>query len=163
KEAHRLKGLIVALGDNYARFKVASRVLQICPDLPFVTAIHPAASIGRDVSLGDGTVVMPGVAVGPGCAIGRFCILNTCSSLDHDSRMDDFSSLAPRATVGGNCRIGAHGAISMGAVLIHGIQVGEAAVIGAGSTVLESIPAFKVAYGTPARVMRSRKACDRYL
>lgn len=158
-----IEGAIVAIGDNFVRSRMAARIAELCPDLCFVSAIHPKAIIARDVSIGEGTVIMAGVSVSPCCSIGRHCILNTNSSLDHDSSMEHFSSLAPRATTGGKCRIGEHSAISIGAILIDGVQVGEHTVIGAGSVVLRNIDPYKVAYGTPARVVRERKAGDKYL
>lgn len=106
---------------------------------------------------------MAGATVGPSCSIGRFCILNTNSSLDHDSVMEDFSALAPRVATGGNCRIGAYSAVGIGAVLIHGIHVGEHTVIGAGSTVLTNLDSFTVAYGTPARAIREREPGEAFL
>lgn len=161
--AHSLKGAIVAIGDNCVRSRVAARIKEICPDLPFVSAIHPKASIATDVSIGEGTVVMAGVSINPCSSIGRFCILNTNSSLDHDSILEDFSSLAPGATTGGNCRIGQYSAVGIGAVVIHGIHVGEHTVIGAGSLVMRSMESFVVAYGSPARVIRHRNQEDKYL
>jgi len=162
-KVYSIVGAIVAIGDNFIRSKVADRVREMCPHLPFVSATHPKASIAKDVSVGEGTVIMAGVSVNPCCSIGRLCILNTNSSLDHDSIMEDFSSLAPRATTGGNCRIGCYSAVSIGAVLIHGVHIGEHTVVGAGSTVLKSLEPFKVAYGTPAKAIRDRNAGDRYL
>ena len=160
---HTLRGAIVAIGDNFIRSKVATCVREICPDLPFVRAIHPKASTAKDVSIGEGTVIMAGVAINPCCSIGRFCILNTNSSLDHDSVMEDFSSLAPRVTTGGNCRIGGYSAVSIGAVLIQGIHIGQHSVLGAGSTALKDLDSFKVAYGSPAKPVRDRKPGDKYL
>ena len=162
-KAHDLKGAIVAIGDNFVRSKVAARIEEISPDLPFVSAIHPKTSIAMDVSIGEGTVVMAGVSINPCSSVGRFCILNTNSSLDHDSILEDFASLAPGATTGGNCRIGQYSAVSIGAVLIHGIRVGEHTVVGAGSLVMKSIESFVIAYGTPARAIRNRKQGDKYL
>ena len=161
--SHTVKGAIVAIGDNFIRSKVAARVTEAYPGILFVSARHPNASIARDVSIGEGTVIMAGATVNPCSSIGRFCILNTNSSLDHDSVMEDFSSLAPGATTGGNCRIGSYSAISIGAVLIHGVHIGEHAVLGAGSTALKNLDSLKVAYGTPARVVRDRKPGDKYL
>ena len=158
-----LRGAIVAIGDNFIRSKVAARVIKVCPGLPFVSAIHPNASIAKNVSVGEGSVIMAGAAVNPCCSIGRLCILNTNSSLDHDSVMEEFSSLAPGVTSGGNCRIGAYAAVGIGAILIHGIDIGKHSVIGAGSMVLNNIASFKVAYGTPAKDICDRKPGDKYL
>ena len=162
-KTHALKGAIVAIGDNFVRSKVTARIKEISPNLPFVSAVHPKSSIAMEVSVGEGSVVMAGVSINPCSSIGRFCILNTNSSLDHDSILEDFASLAPGATTGGNCRIGQYSAISIGAVLIHGIHVGEHTVVGAGSLVMKPIGSFVVAYGTPARAMRERKQGDKYL
>jgi len=160
---HAIAGVIVAIGDNAVRASSVARLEALCPGLSFSRAVHPGARIARDVSIGDGTVVMAGASVNPCCRIGRHCILNTNCSLDHDSVMEDFASLAPGVSTGGNCHIGAHSAVGIGATLIQGIQVGPHTVIGAGAIVLKSVPAFKVAYGSPARVIRDRAAGDRYL
>lgn len=162
-KSHAVKSIIVAIGDNFARSQVVTQTMNLCPNLMFVSAIHPKASIARDVSIGDGTVIMAGVTVNPCSKIGSFCILNTNSSLDHDSIMDDFSSLAPGVTAGGLCKVGAYAAVSIGAILIDRVCVGEHAVIGAGSTVLGNIESGKLAYGTPAKVIRERNPGDKYL
>jgi acetyltransferase-like isoleucine patch superfamily enzyme len=47
--------------------------------------------------------------------------------------------------------------------VLHGVQIGEHTVIGAGATVTRSIEGFAVAYGTPARVVRSRQLGEPYL
>jgi sugar O-acyltransferase (sialic acid O-acetyltransferase NeuD family) len=160
---HSITGAIVAIGDNFIRSKVVSHVREICPDLLFVSAIHPNSSIGIDVTIGEGTVIMAGVSINPCCSVGLFCILNTNSSLDHDSIMEDFSSLAPNVTTGGNCRIGEYSAIGIGTVLIHGVHIGKQSIIGAASLVMKSIESFVVAYGTPAKVIRNRHPGDKYL
>lgn len=162
-KAHALEGVIVAIGDNFSRSIVAARIRGLCPDLPFVSAIHPKASVATNVSIGPGTVIMAGVCIGPCSSIGESCILNTGSSLDHDSVMLNFSSLAPRATTGGNCRIGEFSAIGIGATLIHGVNIGEHSVVGAASLVLGSVEPFVVAYGTPAKTVRRRRPGDKYL
>lgn len=160
---YKLSGGIVAIGDNFIRSIVVAKVKEIYPGFIFVVAIHPQAIAARDVSVGEGTVVMAGATINPCCSIGSHCILNTASSLDHDSIMEDFSSLAPKATTGGNVKIGRFAAISIGATIIHGLHIGEHTVIGAGSTVLTNIDSYKVAYGTPAKEIRDRKAGDKYL
>lgn len=158
-----LTGAVIAIGDNAIRAKVAANVTEYVPNLPFVTVIHPLAAIGRSVEIEAGVVAMAGAVVNPGCKIGRLCILNTNSSLDHDCGMGEFSSLAPGVVTGGNCRIGQYSAISIGAVLRHGVTIGEHTVIGAGALVLNDIDAYSVAYGSPARRVRSRAAGEPYL
>jgi sugar O-acyltransferase (sialic acid O-acetyltransferase NeuD family) len=163
KKVHTLNGALVAIGDNSVRSNVVSNIREICPELPFVRATHPNASISREVTIGEGTVIIAGAVVNASSVVGRFCILNTLSSLDHDSTMEDFSTLAPKASTGSKCRIGEGSAIGIGATLLHGIHIGEQSVIGAGALVTEHIGSFAMAYGAPAKFIRNRKAGDKYL
>jgi len=156
-------GGIVAIGDNSTRAKVVARIREQVPEFAFVTAIHPAATLGRGTCIGAGTAIMAGAIVNPGTKTGEHCIVNTKASLDHDNVMGNFSSLGPGAITGGNVRIGQFAVLAQGACVIHGRQIGEHAVVGAGSTVLRDIPPFTVSYGTPARVIRARQAGEKYL
>jgi acetyltransferase-like isoleucine patch superfamily enzyme len=42
------------------------------------------------------------------------------------------------------------------AIVLDGVHIGQGAIIGAGSVVTHSIPAFSIAVGVPARVIRTR-------
>lgn len=48
---------------------------------------------------------------------------------------------------------GAH--IGIGAIIMPGVTIGEGAVIGAGSIVTKDVPAYSVAVGSPARVIKA--------
>lgn len=55
-------------------------------------------------------------------------------------------------------RIGDYAWIGMGSIILKGSEIGEGAVIGAGSVVCGHIPAYCVAAGAPARVIRQAPA-----
>ncbi|HIE24671.1 MAG TPA: transferase, partial [Anaerolineales bacterium] len=112
-KTHAIKGVFIAVGDNFTRSRIVERIKDEMPELLFFSAIHPQTAIAPDVKIGQGTVIMAGVSVNITSSIGEFCILNTNSSLDHDSKMGDFSSLAPGVTVGGECEIGEYSAINI--------------------------------------------------
>jgi sugar O-acyltransferase (sialic acid O-acetyltransferase NeuD family) len=154
---------LVAVGDNFARREIVARLRRAVAPLRFATAVHPSAQIGRDVTLGAGVVVMAGVTVNAGACVGDFAILNTRSSLDHDSTLDEFASLGPGAVTGGSTRIGAGTVIGPGACLIEGVRIGRDTVVGAGAVVVRDLPDECVAYGNPARVVRTRQPGDPYL
>ncbi|WP_048986115.1 acetyltransferase [Burkholderia cenocepacia] len=156
-DQYGIAGLLVAIGDNHARENVTAGLAMLVPGLPRVSAVHPAACVGKASTIGAGTVVMAGAVINPSCSIGEGCIVNTNVSLDHDGVMADFSSLAPGVVTGGNCRIG------RGAMLRHRIAVGEHSVVGAGAVVLHDVEPYTVAYGNPARRIRARAADERYL
>ena len=48
---------------------------------------------------------------------------------------------------------GAH--VGIGAIVMPGVTIGEGAIIGAGSVVTRDIPAYCVAVGAPARVIKT--------
>lgn len=162
-EKYNLKGGIIAVGDNWARYTVYKNISNIYPKFNYIKAIHPSAQIGKNVEIGKGTVIMPGVTINSNTKIGEFCILNTNCSIDHDNKMGNFSSIAPNGTTGGNVFIDGFSAVSLGAKVIHKIKIGKHSVIGAGSLILKDIPDFKVAYGVPAKVIKSREIGDSYL
>jgi len=90
--------------------------------------------------------------------IGDHCMLaNGCFVTDSNHRFDDpvrpvpwqgFSSRGP-TRLGDNVWCGA------GVVVTSGVTIGERSVIGANSVVTTDIPAFSVAAGAPARVLRT--------
>jgi sugar O-acyltransferase (sialic acid O-acetyltransferase NeuD family) len=156
-------GLVIAIGDNFSRQTVHEKIAALCPGLRFVSTVHPSAVIGRDVSIGPGTVIMSGVSVNSGTVIGDFCILNTHSSLDHDCLMKNYSSLAPGVNTGGYVWIGWGSAIGVGAKINHKICIGDHCVIGSGACVVKDFDDYSLAYGVPARLIRERKAGEKYL
>ena len=106
---------------------------------------------------------MPNTVVGPNTKIGEFCLLNTLSSIDHDGIMEDYSSLAPGVITGGNVKIGKRSAVSIGAVIKQNIVIADDVVVGANSYVNKDLTSNHLAYGTPAKTIRSRKNGDPYL
>jgi acetyltransferase-like isoleucine patch superfamily enzyme len=106
---------------------------------------------------------MPGSVIGPNSVVGKFCLLNTHSSIDHDCIMSDFSSLAPRATTGGNVKIGHRSAICIGATVKHGLSIGDDSVLGANSYLNFNLPSNKTSWGSPAKIIKERHPSDKYL
>lgn len=66
---------------------------------------------------------------------------------DVQSRRDNVEYAKP-VTIGDDCWIG--GSV----VILPGVTIGEGTTIGAGSVVTKDIPAFSVAMGSPARVVK---------
>jgi acetyltransferase-like isoleucine patch superfamily enzyme len=120
----------------------------------WITAQDPAR-----VRIGAGTFLNLGVMIAAAglVEIGEHCMLaNGCFVTDADHRFDDperpvpwqgFSSKGPT-------RIGANVWCGANVVVTSGVTIGERCVIGANSVVTSDIPAFSVAAGAPARVLR---------
>lgn len=153
----------IALGDNFLRQKLYQEIIDQHPNLIFPPLVHDSAVISIHTKVGGGTVVMPGAIVGPNSIVGKFCILNTNASIDHDCVMADYSSIAPGVVTGGKVNIGLRSAISIGAIIKHGVTIGDDVIIGANSYLNSDAPSMNVVYGSPARVVRSRNPGDKYL
>lgn len=160
---YNIFGGIVAIGDNWTRKQVVSKILKIVPKFKFISVVHPNSILGKNVKIGEGTAIMPGVIVNTNSNIGNHCILNTFSSLDHDGNMQDYSSLAPRVGIGGNFTLGKYSAICLGTHIIENIKIGYHTVVGAGSLVLSDVPNNTLAYGSPTSIIRKRAVGDPYL
>lgn len=156
-------GGIVAIGDNWVRYETTLLIKKIAPDFKFVTAIHPSATIGRNVKLGEGSVIMAGVVINSDTTIGAGSIVNTLSSIDHDSIIGNFASIAPNTSTGGRVIIEDYTAIGIGTNIIHNIHIGEHTVVGAGSTVIDDMLSYVVAFGTPCKPIKERGKGDKYL
>jgi len=160
---HAFTACLVAVGQNSTRRDCVERITADYPAMNFPAVIHPSAVVASSVVIGEGTVVMAGAVLNPGCVIGRHCIINTGCRIDHETHLGDYSSLAPGVVIGGDVLIGTGSAICLGASLIHGVRIGSDVVVGAGALVLQDLPDLCVAYGSPARRIRSRLPVDPYL
>ena len=163
REVHAITAGVIAIGDNWQRARLARSVSGSVSNWRFASAVHPSVQVARGATIGAGTIIMAGAVINSDARLGAQCLICTGASIDHDNQIEDFVSLAPKAATGGNVRIGAFTAIGMGATIIHGINIGTHAVIGAGATVVGDVESYVVAYGSPAKVIRARKAGDAYL
>ena len=153
----------VALGDNFLREKVTNKFQQSNPHAVAATLIHPSSYISENCNVGKGSVIMPLCVINSSSQIGKGVIINTRSSIDHDNNLQDFSSIAPGVTTGGMVRIGNRSAISIGAVIKHGIIVGSDSIVGASSYVNKNFSSKKIIYGSPAKIIRDREVGEKYL
>jgi sugar O-acyltransferase (sialic acid O-acetyltransferase NeuD family) len=160
---HRIGHLFVAIGDNWTRKQVVSRIQTAWPALQFPALIHPSAVIGINAEVREGSLVCSGAVVGTGASAGAFSIVNTRASLDHHASLGDFASLAPAAATGGQAMIEEGTAVGMGAMVHHRIKIGAWSVLGSGSVANRDVPDGSLAYGAPARVVRTRTPDERYL
>lgn len=154
---------IVAIGDNWVRHQVVKKIIALCSNFQFVTAIHPSANIAKGVTIGNGTVLMAGSILNSDTIVGDHCIINTNSSLDHDNIIGDFVTIAPGAVTGGNVAVGDFSSVSLGAKVIHKIVIGKHSLVGAGSVVVNNVESQSVCYGVPAKMIRERSIGEKYL
>lgn len=119
----------------------------------FARVIHPSASVGNDVQIGEGAQILAGAIVQNGSVLGENVIVNTGSVVDHDCIIGAHAHVATGAVLSGGVQIGAMAHIGTGATIIQGIDIGPGAVVGAGAVVIKNIPEMRKAVGNPARIL----------
>lgn len=117
---------------------------------------------GRKVHVGQHSVINFGclldgrkfaVRIGSNVSLGPEAALLT---LGHDPQSSDFRD------VGGEVVVGDFAWIGYRAVLLHGITIGEGAVVGAGAVVTKDVAPYTIVAGNPARVIGTRSKDLRY-
>ena len=150
--ARGVRHAVVAVGDCEARLSLANGVSR--HGLQLVALCHPASSVGRDCTIGPGTVVMAGAVVNPGATIGAHVIVNTAASVDHECRIEDGVHIGPGVRLGGRVEVGRGSWLGIGSVIKDGVRIGAGTIVGAGALVLRDLPGGVVAFGSPATVVR---------
>lgn len=149
---------IVALGNNGLRERVARQLRSA--GFTLINAIHPSAQLSPTVKVGEGVAVMPNAVINADTLIGDNVIINTGATVDHDCRIGNATHIAPGTHLSGYVTIGERVLIGVGSAVGRGQQlfIGDDAVIGTGSVVVQDIPAQAIMVGNPARPLRPRQA-----
>ena len=140
-QAHRVAHWMWEQGRHSLAHYIQSRV-----STTFQVDIHPAARIGRGVMFDHAT----------GLVVGETCVI------------EDDVSILQSVTLGGtgkesgdrHPKIRSGVLIGAGAKILGNIEVGEGARVGAGSVVLEPVPAHTTVVGVPARIVGST-SCEK--
>ena len=146
-EEHGAEGLALGIGSNGVR----RRLMELNPDAPWLTLVHPFSSVSRFAKVGKGSMVAFGACVGPGAVVGQGAIINTQASVDHDCRVGDYAHIAVGATLAGTVTIGGEAMVGAGAVVIQNLTVGSGSIVGAGAAVVRDVPEGVTVMGVPAR------------
>lgn len=132
------------------------------------TRIAPGTFISDRTIIGRRTRINAPSYLGP-CSIGSYCAIGgrlIVRSANHNSGYLNLQDYAQRnviksrkSVIGvtkGEVRIGHAVWIGDSVIVLPGVEIGNGAVIGAGSVVTKSVPAFAIAAGNPAKVLRYR-------
>jgi UDP-2-acetamido-3-amino-2,3-dideoxy-glucuronate N-acetyltransferase len=124
--------------------------------------------IRERVVLEAGAVVGSGSGIGPGCRIGVGSRIMPGALMALDTVIEEGVFCGPRLIVTNDPEMGRQGPgvvhpvttlrrgcrIASNVTLLPGVEIGEEAVVGAGSLVTRSVPPRTVVVGAPARVLR---------
>jgi len=152
----------LAVENSWSRKRIHDKIPSVCSRFNFLSAIHPNAVVGKNVSIGKGAVLQAGVVVNSDSIIGDFCLLKTHSSLGHEGTLQKFSSISSGVITGGNLYLGSFSEISLGSHIIENVSIGKHTLVCAGSLVLKNISNNKIVNGIPAKIIRGKEKGEHY-
>lgn len=117
----------------------------------FTTVVHPSATLGRDIVLGEGCQIMAGAVIQAGSRLGLNVLVNTRAAVDHDCRIGDHAQIGPGAVLCGAVVIGGDSFIGAGASVIQGTCIGNGVQVGIGAAVLRHCADGSTVVGVPAK------------
>jgi acetyltransferase-like isoleucine patch superfamily enzyme len=115
---------------------------------------------GPAIDIGEGTFVGMGCEfnISGSIRIGKECMIAAgCRFIDHDHGTAGEATMNRQPLKIEPIVLEEHVWIGANAVVVKGVHIGTGAVVGAGSVVTRSVPAYAIVAGTPARVIRMRR------
>jgi len=142
----RCQGGPIKIGNNVAifRYNILETGYGGSLNVEDKVSIHPKCQINAYVShihIGQGTMLAP-----------------CCALYSYDHGFAASQSIRAQALRSrGGIRIGKEAWLGYGCIVLDGVNIGDGAVIGAGSVVNRDIPDYAIAAGNPARIVKHRR------
>ncbi len=150
----------VAVGEGRVRERLQHRAHEFgCGS---TTLVHPSASVGWDIELGQGCYVGPLTVVTTHVRLGDGVQVNAGCTLSHDVVLGGFATLAPGVHLAGGVIVEEGATVYTGAAVLPRVRIGRGAVVGAGAVVTTDVPPGHTVVGIPAEPLKKhRKHPDR--
>jgi len=144
----------IGIGNPHLRFKLYKKLIQLGGI--YVSTIHPRAEIGTyEVSIDDGCNVLCNAVFSNSVKLGKGCIVYYNVIITHDCIVEDFVELSPNVILLGNVKVGSFSHIGANTTILPKVTIGKNVIIGAGSVVTKDIPDNVMAFGIPAKIIKS--------
>jgi sugar O-acyltransferase (sialic acid O-acetyltransferase NeuD family) len=138
-------------GSTRTRFEVSLAVAR--HGGRFTNLIHPTVDLS-DVRVGVGNYVQDGVILQAGVSIGNNSSIHMGALVGHETTVGSSVFIAHGCSLSGEVLIEDGAFIGTNATVVPRRQVGQWAVVGAGSVIVQDVVAGTTVVGNPARTIR---------
>ncbi len=143
--------LISGVGNNQLRLRWAQKFSN---NYVFTNIIDPSSIINSNIHMGEGNLIMAGCIISDHVTIGNHTILHFKNVITHDCIIEDYCFVGPGCNLAGNVHIDTGAHLGAGVTIIPNCKIGKWSILGAGSVVTSDIPAYCLALGVPAKVIK---------
>ena len=141
---------IIPRARHHERHKLSLGKNSLIESMCVVCTWHGDVILKEGASVGIGSIVIGPVLIGEGSAISQNCFIGGQSHRYEDVTKNFLRQgiQIRQVVIRKNVWIGAN------SVILPGVKIGDNSVIGAGSTIIEDVPAYSVVAGNPAKIIK---------
>jgi acetyltransferase-like isoleucine patch superfamily enzyme len=141
---------VIPRARHHERHKLSLGKKTIIESLCTVCTWHGDVILEDGAGIGISSIVMGPVIIGEGSVCSQNCFISGQSHHYEDVSKNFLRQgvQTSQVVIGKNVWIGAN------SVILPGVKIGDNSVIGAGSTIIEDVPAYSVVAGNPAKIIK---------
>jgi len=141
---------VIPRAHHHERHKLLLGKKTLIESMCVVCTWHGDVILKEGASIGIGSIVMGPVLMGEGSVCSQNCFISGQSHHYEDVSINFLRQgvQTSRVVIGKNVWIGAD------SVILPGVKIGDNSVIGAGSAIIEDVPAYSVVAGNPAKIIK---------
>lgn len=141
---------VIPRAQHIERHRISLGKKTLIESLCVVCTWHGDVILKDGASIGIGSIVIGPVLIGESSVCSQNCFISGQSHHYEDVSKNFLRQgvQTDEVVIGKNVWIGAN------SVILPGVKIGDNSVIGAGSTVIENVPAYSVVAGNPGKIIK---------
>ena len=143
---------ITALGSISARRRCAALIEE--RGGRFISVVHRSASLGPNVSVGEGSFIAHNAVLTADISIGRHSCVFHGAVIGHDTHLADYTHIYSLVSIGGGVQVEEGASVFPGARIVPRVAIGAGATVGIGSAVIRDVAPGTTVFGAPACRMK---------